>query len=94
MALGLNSLIKLEQAQAQTAAVLKSTGEAAGINGEQVTALAEKYESLNATIGDEVIRSAENMLLTFTNIKGKAFEPALRGDPRHEHRAWARGPRA
>jgi hypothetical protein len=77
VALGLNSLVKLEQAQAQTAAVIKSTGGAAGVTAEQVGKLAEKYESLNATVGDEVIRSAENLLLTFTNVKDKAFEPAL-----------------
>ena len=74
---GVESLQELEKAQAQTAAVLKSTGQAAGINGEQVTALAEKYEGLNAIVGDEFIRAGENMLLTFTNIKGEAFEPAL-----------------
>lgn len=75
--LGLRSLVELEQQQAQTAAVLKSTGGAAGITGAKVTQLAEKFESLNATIGDEFIRAGENMLLTFRNIKGKAFEPTL-----------------
>jgi len=74
---GLQSLVELEQQQAQTNAVLKSTKGAAGISAAAITNLSEKYESLNATIGDEFIRSAENMLLTFTQIKGKAFEPAL-----------------
>jgi hypothetical protein len=32
---------------------------------------------MNATIGDEFIRAGQNMLLTFTNIRGKAFEPTL-----------------
>lgn len=77
VALGLDSLIELEKAEAQTAAVLKSTGGAAKISAAEVTRLAEKYEALNATIGDEFIRAGENMLLTFTNIRGKAFEPAL-----------------
>lgn len=77
VALGLQSLIKLEEAQAQTAAVIKSTGAAAGITAAQVGTLAEKYEALNATVGDETIRETENLLLTFTNIKRKAFEPAL-----------------
>jgi len=78
VALGLNSLVELEQQQAQTNAVLKSTKGAAGVSAAAVTNLAEKYENLNAIIGDEVIRSTENMLLTFTNVKGKAFEPALK----------------
>jgi len=75
--LGIDSLIKLEQAQAQTNAVLKSTGGIAKISAAEVGRLAEKYEALNATVGDEVIRSGENLLLTFTNIRGKAFEPTL-----------------
>lgn len=78
VAVGLNSLVELEQQQAQTNAVIKSTGGVAKITGKQVTALAEKYEGLNATIGDETIRAGENMILTFTNIRGKAFEPTLK----------------
>jgi hypothetical protein len=75
--LGLQSLIELEQATAQTNAVIKSTGGIAGITADEVQRLSEKFESLNATIGDEFITSAQNMLLTFTNVRGKAFEPAL-----------------
>lgn len=77
VALGLDSLVKLESQTAQTNAVIKSTKGVAGITAQAVGTLAEKYESLNATIGDEVIRSTENMLLTFTNVRTKAFEPAL-----------------
>ena len=74
---GVESLKELEQQQAQTNAVIKSTGAVAGVSGEEVTKLAEKYEGLNAIIGDEIIRSGENMLLTFTNIHKDAFEPTL-----------------
>jgi len=74
---GLDSLVELEQQMAQTNAVIKSTGGAAGITADQVRSLAEEFESLNATIGDEVIQSAENLLLGFTNINKKAFKPAL-----------------
>jgi hypothetical protein len=77
VALGLNSLVKLEQQTAQTNAVIKSTGGVAGVTADEVGRLAEKYEGLNATIGDETIRAGENLLLTFTNIREKAFEPAL-----------------
>jgi hypothetical protein len=77
VALGLDSLVELESQTAQTNAVIKSTGGVAGITATEVGRLAEKYESLNATIGDEVIREGQNLLLTFTNIRKKAFEPAL-----------------
>ena len=77
VALGVDSLIELEKQQAQTNAVIKSTGGIAKVSAADVGRLADKYESLNAIVGDEVIRSGENMLLTFTNIRKKAFEPAL-----------------
>ena len=77
VALGLDSLVKLESQTAQTNAVIKSTGGIAGVTAAKVAELSEKYESLNATIGDEVIREGQNLLLTFTNINNKAFEPAL-----------------
>lgn len=74
---GLNSLVKLEKATAQTEAVVRSTGGVAGITAAKVGELSEKWESLNAQIGDESVRAGANMLLTFTKIRGKAFEPAL-----------------
>jgi hypothetical protein len=77
VAIGLDSLVKLESQTAQTEAVLKSTGGVAGITAKQVRNLAEKYEALNATVGDEVIQNAQNLLLTFTKVNKKAFEPAL-----------------
>jgi hypothetical protein len=77
VAFGLQSLIKLEKATAQTEAVIKSTGGAAGITAAQVQKLSEKYESLNATVSDEVITAGQNLLLTYTNVRKDAFEPAL-----------------
>lgn len=77
VAMGLQSLIRLEEATAQTEAVIKSTGGAAGITADKVRELAEKYEALNATIGDETIQQGQNLLLTFTAITEDAFEPAL-----------------
>jgi hypothetical protein len=74
---GLDSLVELEKQQAQTSAAIKSTGRVAGITADEVRNLAEKYEALNATIGDETIQETENLLLSFTNIRKKAFEPAL-----------------
>jgi len=78
VALGLRSLVQLEQATAQTEAVIKSTGGAAGVTAEQVRNLSEKYEALNATVSDEVIQSGQNLLLTFTAIGKDAFEPSLK----------------
>jgi hypothetical protein len=74
---GLDSLVKLEAQTEATNAVIKSTGGVAGITATQVRAMAEEFESLNALFGDEVIQSAENMLLSFTNIGKKAFKPTL-----------------
>jgi Prophage tail length tape measure protein len=61
-----------ENAIAQTAAVLKSTGGQAGVTADQVTNLATKFQNLT-TFSDEEVRSAENMLLTFTNISSDIF---------------------
>lgn len=76
--LGLRSLEKLELSVAQTNAVLKSTKGIAGVTADEVRRLAEQYERLNATVGDETIQAGENLLLTFTNIRKQAFEPALK----------------
>lgn len=53
---------------AQTATVLKSTGGAAGITAEGVDKLATKLSNLTG-IDDEAVASAENLLLTFTNVR-------------------------
>ena len=74
---GLDQLIQLESLTAQTNAALKSTGNTAGQTADSIRNLAEKYEGLNATVDDKVIQSGENLLLTFTAINKKAFEPAL-----------------
>lgn len=76
--LGLKSLSELESITTQTNAVLKSTKGVSGETAKSIRALAEQYESLNATIDDKVIQSGENLLLTFRNIRKDAFEPALR----------------
>jgi len=61
-----------EQAIAQTNAVLKSTGGVAGVTGGQVTKLASELQKLT-TFSDEEVRSAENLLLTFTKIGSDIF---------------------
>lgn len=62
-----------ENAIAQTDAVLKSTGGAAGVTAQEVTKLATALQA-TTTYSDEAVRSATNMLLTFTSI-GKDIMP-------------------
>lgn len=56
--------------EAQTGAVIKSTGGAAQVTAGHVGAYAEKLASLTG-IDDEVIQKGQNMLLTFTNIRNE-----------------------
>jgi hypothetical protein len=61
-----------EAAIAQTNAVLKSTKGIAGVTSGEVTKLATSLQKLT-TFSDEEVRSAENLLLTFTNISDDIF---------------------
>lgn len=74
---GVDALHELENVTVATNTVIASTKGVAGQTASGIRDLAEEYEDLNATMDDKVIQSGENMLLTFTNIRGKAFEPAL-----------------
>lgn len=60
---------------AQTNAVLKSTGGIAGVTADQVNKLASAFER-QTKFSDEEIRSAENLLLTFTKINKDIFPQA------------------
>jgi hypothetical protein len=72
---GSASLEELNQVQGRTAAVIKSTGGAAGQSTGDIRKLAEEMENLS-TNDDKAVQGAENMLLTFTGIGPKAFKPA------------------
>lgn len=61
----------------QTDAVLKSTGGAAGVTAEHIGDLAHQLQNLSG-VTDETIQSGQNMLLTFTNIKGTNFDAATK----------------
>ena len=74
---GIATIARLEEVTTATNAVIESTGGVAGQTAEDIRNLAEKYETLNATMDDKVIQSAENVLLTFTKITEDGFEPAL-----------------
>jgi hypothetical protein len=58
-------------------AVLRSTGGAAGITKDAAVNLSKELEHTTA-IGDEAVMSAENMLLTFTNIGKDVFPTATK----------------
>jgi hypothetical protein len=67
--------IEAEQVASQTAAVLKSTGEAAGLSADDISGYASSLSKLTP-FEDEAIQSAENLLLTFTNIGKDVFPDA------------------
>jgi len=59
-----------QKVSAQTTAVLKSTGGAANVSAGQVDTLANSLMRKSG-IDDEAIKSGENLLLTFTNIRNE-----------------------
>jgi phage-related protein len=68
-------LMEIEKLNAQTNAAIASTGSAAGRSIEQINGLNASLEKLTG-IEAEVIQEGQNMLLTFTNIKGTQFDEA------------------
>jgi hypothetical protein len=63
-----DELSKAQAATAQTNAALKSTGGIAGVTAKQVDALAASILNMSG-IDDEATKGAENLLLTFTNVR-------------------------
>jgi hypothetical protein len=68
---GADELVNASKVGAQTNAVLKSTGGAAGVTAKQVNDLATALMRKSG-IDDETIQSGENLLLTFTKVQNKA----------------------
>lgn len=66
----IKALARWQEINAQSAAVVKSTGGAANITAGQVHKLAQRVEALTATEA-ETIQSGANMLLTFKNIRNE-----------------------
>lgn len=66
-----------QKVMAQTEAVLRSTKGAAGVTAEEISNLAGRLQRMTG-ISDETVQSAENMLLTFTNIGSKVFPDATK----------------
>ena len=63
---------------AQTEAVVESTGQAAGLSAKQMGDLASSLSSASgmSKFGDEAVLAGENLLATFTEIKGPIFNDA------------------
>lgn len=65
-----------ENAMAQLNSVLASTKGAAGVTADQLNKQASALQKMT-TFSDEAISSAQSLLLTFTNVKGKVFEDSI-----------------
>lgn len=78
VASGIADAHEAAQIMAQTEAVIASTGAAAERTAEQIADLATKLSDAAGAskFGDDQIQSAENLLLTFTNLKGEVFDLA------------------
>ena len=64
-----------EDAEKQLAAVLASTGEAAGLTAAEVKGMAKELQGVT-NFGDEAILTGQNLLLTFTGIGEDVFPRA------------------
>jgi hypothetical protein len=67
---GIKEYSEASKVAAQTNAVLKSTGEVANVSAKQVDTLATSLLKKSG-IDDEVIKSGENVLLSFTKIRNE-----------------------
>lgn len=67
-----------QQLMAQTEAVITSTGGAAGVTAEHIADVASALSDASgkSLFGDDQIQAAENLFLTFTNIKGSVLDAA------------------
>lgn len=70
LAAGVQEFKAMTVVGAQTAAVIKATGESANVTAGQVDALAQKQLRLTGT-DDELIKSAADVLLTFRSIRNE-----------------------
>ncbi len=80
LAKGVKEAIQLaneqEAVEHRLAAVIKSTGQAAGYSLKQLKDMAAALQQ-TSTVGDEVILAGMGILATFKQVKGEAFEGAM-----------------
>jgi len=67
---GFGEFVQGEKVSAQTAAVLKSTGNAAKVSQQQIDSLATSLMKKSG-VDDEAIKSGQNLLLTFTKVRNE-----------------------
>ena len=66
----ISEAIEAERVMAQLEAVIQSTGGVAGFTAEELDKTASSLQKVS-TFGDEAIKSAQALLLTFKQIKGE-----------------------
>lgn len=65
-----------EDSEKRIEAALESTGNIAGVTASQIRAMTARLEDVGV-VGDEVNNKVASLLLTFTNIRGEAFERTM-----------------
>ena len=75
LGIAVHEAMDAQAVMAQTEAVIRSTGGAAGMTANEVAELATAI-SLQSRFSDDAIQTAENLLLTFTNIGADTFPMA------------------
>jgi len=75
LGLAISEAMGAQAVLAQTESVIKSTGGAAGMTAQAITDLAGAI-SLQSRFSDDAVQTAENLLLTFTNIGSDVFPQA------------------
>jgi hypothetical protein len=76
LAEGFRGLAQQEQAMTRVAALVKATGGAAGFTADQLNEMAGAMQQVTIW-GDDVILTAQGILLQFKNIRGAVFAEAL-----------------
>lgn len=66
-----------EESQAKLNAVLRATGEAAGISAEGMKRIEEELSRVT-TFSHEAVKGAETVLATFTHVRGDQFREAMK----------------
>lgn len=68
---GVDEMLEAQRVTAQTNAVIRSTGGAAGVSAKGLAKLAGALSDVSG-VDDELIQSGANVLLTFTNVRNAA----------------------
>ena len=65
-----------EESERRVEAALASTGNAAGLTAQEIFSMTSRLQEIGV-VGDEVNNKLASFILTFTNIRGEAFERTL-----------------